>query len=267
MNDISKWYEWREPSPTETSPARGQVNFKPYVSPIILACNNVQHSLLKSVDPILHGVLQSSGINSIYGLYDGFACCSRSELSMDDAMIIWDGLFASPIPISELAQWICVAMLIRIRTKPCNSHTYCDTLRLRRKMEPRITQSYYSSNSPPNPLVDVPYHLPAGLRPRNPLEIGRRNLDPFGGINPFRPPSLFPGNGGDGMFVGPDHPIFGIRGDRGDRSHGMRGPWGGDGYLNPSFNGRPRRGPPGSGNTRDPDNDEFMPPGAGDMFM
>ncbi|KAG2152101.1 PI31 proteasome regulator N-terminal-domain-containing protein [Suillus cothurnatus] len=138
-------------------------------------------------------------------------------------------------------------------------------------------------DSPPYP--DDPYHLPPGLRPRNPLEIGRRDLDPFGGINPFQPPSLFPGNGGDGMFVGPDHPIFGMRGNRGQE---MRGPWGGDGYLppmgappgarfdpigpnpgpfNPSFNGRPRRGPPGSGNLRDPDNDEFMPPGAGDMFM
>ncbi|KAG2118873.1 PI31 proteasome regulator N-terminal-domain-containing protein [Suillus discolor] len=138
-------------------------------------------------------------------------------------------------------------------------------------------------DSPPYP--DDPYFLPPGLRPRNPLEIGRQDLDPFGGINPFQPPSLFPGNGGDGMFVGPGHPIFGMRGNRGQE---MRGPWGGDGYLppmgappgarfdpigpnpgpfNPSFNGRPRRGPPGSGNVRDPDNDEFMPPGAGDMFM
>jgi TBC1 domain family protein 5 len=39
------------------------------------------------------------------------------EFSINDAMVLWDGLFASPIPISELAQWVCVAMLIRIRTK------------------------------------------------------------------------------------------------------------------------------------------------------
>jgi hypothetical protein len=31
--------------------------------------------------------------------------------------------------------------------------------------------------------------------------------------------------------------------------------------------GRGNRGPPGGGNVRGPDNDEFMPPGAGDMFM
>ncbi|KAG0705875.1 rab-GTPase-TBC domain-containing protein [Suillus ampliporus] len=117
MDDISGWYEWREPSPVETSSTRGQVNFKPYVSPIITACNHIQSNLLKSVDPILHGALQSSGIEpQIYGLRWLRLLFTR-ELSMDDAMILWDGLFASPIAISELAQWICVAMLIRIRTK------------------------------------------------------------------------------------------------------------------------------------------------------
>lgn len=82
------------------------------------------------------------------------------------------------------------------------------------------------------------------------------------------------------MFVGPEHPIFGP----GMRRPGMgsplggRGPWGGDGFLPPlgappgarfdpvgPFPGPgagPFRGLPGRGNTRDPDNDEFMPPGA-----
>ena len=38
------------------------------------------------------------------------------EFSMDDAMILWDGLFACD-PSFELAPWICVSMLIRIRNK------------------------------------------------------------------------------------------------------------------------------------------------------
>lgn len=82
------------------------------------------------------------------------------------------------------------------------------------------------------------------------------------------------------MFVGPDHPIFG------DRGRGGQGRWGGDGFLppmgappgarfdpvapgvvpfGPGFGGRGGRGrggPPGAGNLHDPDNDEFMPPGA-----
>lgn len=130
--------------------------------------------------------------------------------------------------------------------------------------------------TPPFP-EDIPVHLPPNRRPYNPLEIGRRDLDPFG-ANTFTPPSLFPPRGGDGMFVGLDHPIFGSRGRISD-DH--RGPWGGDGYLpplgappgarfdpigpdpnhpwRPTFGGRPRGGGP---NTQEPDNDEFMPPGA-----
>jgi TBC1 domain family protein 5 len=38
------------------------------------------------------------------------------ELSMPDALTLWDGLFACD-PTLDLAQWICVAMLIRIRNE------------------------------------------------------------------------------------------------------------------------------------------------------
>ncbi|EIN10560.1 hypothetical protein PUNSTDRAFT_142546 [Punctularia strigosozonata HHB-11173 SS5] len=144
-------------------------------------------------------------------------------------------------------------------------------------------------NAPPEPpyIPGQPYsHIP----PQNPLEIGRRDRDPFpAGVNPFAPPPLFPGASGDGMFVGPNHPMFGPRrGGMGSPFGGEpTGPWGGDGYLpplgappgarfdpvgpslGPGFPGRGQplgRGMPGFGNLRDPDNDDFMPPGAGDMY-
>jgi proteasome inhibitor subunit 1 (PI31) len=107
--------------------------------------------------------------------------------------------------------------------------------------------------------------------------------------NLFSPPSLFQPGGGDGMFVGPDHPIFSGRG-RG--SFGDRGPWGGDGYLPPMgappgarfdpvgpglgpFHGRGgfgglgrgRADPSRQGNVGSPDNDEFMPPGAVSLLI
>ncbi|KAG6832924.1 hypothetical protein H0H92_004808 [Tricholoma furcatifolium] len=134
----------------------------------------------------------------------------------------------------------------------------------------------------------APYRPPLSA-PENPLSIGRRDLDPFAAGNPFAPPPLFPGtgNGGDGMFVGPDHPIFGAH--RGFPPFGDRGPWGGDGFLPPmgappgarfdpigpgpfpgrgSFGGVGRgRGGPGGPASGEPDNDEFMPPGMRDMFM
>jgi proteasome inhibitor subunit 1 (PI31) len=124
---------------------------------------------------------------------------------------------------------------------------------------------------------DRPGHFPynSPVSPENPLSIGRRDLEPFPS-NPFAPPPLFAPNRGDGMFVGPDHPIFG-----GGRIGGVggRGPWGGDGFLPPMgappgarfdpvgpgigpFPGRGGLGNlPGRGNLRGPDNDEFMPPG------
>ncbi len=128
-----------------------------------------------------------------------------------------------------------------------------------------------------NPDEDeFPLRAPSHFPPRNPLEIGRRDLDPIP-RNPFNPPSVFPGGDDDGMFVGPNHPIFGMRGGNGS---GMRGPWSPDGFLPPmgappgarfdpigpgtggipafpgrgGIGGRPRPG-------LDPDNDEFMPPG------
>lgn len=124
---------------------------------------------------------------------------------------------------------------------------------------------------PPDLREENPYRLPT----RSPLEIGRRDLDPFP-MNPFTPPPLFPDTGGDGMFVGPDHPLFNI--GRGQGANGGRGPWGGDGYLPPMgappgarfdpvgpgfgpFPGSGRGGPHGPG-MYNPDNDEFMPPGA-----
>lgn len=139
----------------------------------------------------------------------------------------------------------------------------------------------YPPHRPDPDQPGLPYsHLP----PSNPLEIGRRDRDPFPGLgpNPYAPPPLFPGGaGGDGMFVGPGHPIFGGRGGGrpGNPLGPNTGPWGGDGFLPPM--GAPPgarfdpigpspgpfgRFPPGGGNMRGPDNDEFMPPGSVRLF-
>lgn len=96
MHNISHWYEWREPASLPLLPS-GSINLKPYVSPIIQTCNNIQGALLKSVDPVLHDAMQSAGVEpQMYGLYvnglicllfvdvlrgegDGSAYCSREN--------------------------------------------------------------------------------------------------------------------------------------------------------------------------------------------
>ncbi|KAH7889272.1 rab-GTPase-TBC domain-containing protein [Phlebopus sp. FC_14] len=115
MRGISQWYEWREPTPPPSS--RGPVNLKPYVPPIVQACNHIQGTLLKSVDPPLYDAMQTAGIEpQIYGLRWLRLLFTR-EFPMDEAMMLWDGLFTRPSAMPELVQWICIAMLIRIRTK------------------------------------------------------------------------------------------------------------------------------------------------------
>ncbi|KAF8341468.1 PI31 proteasome regulator N-terminal-domain-containing protein [Cantharellus anzutake] len=155
---------------------------------------------------------------------------------------------------------------------------------------------------PSNPEPSQPFQLPypPSGPGRNPLEIGRSDLEPLGGLgrNPFAPPSAFPG--GDGMYVGPSHPMFRDRMDPlRQGSIGTGGPrWGGDGFLPPMgappgarfdpvhpFPPRPHGGlgpgfrsgrgtggtqfgPGRSGGPGDPDNDEFLPPGFNnDMYM
>lgn len=78
MRNISHWYEWREPT-LPLSLSGGPINLKPYVSPIIQTCNNIQSTLLKSVDPVLHDTMQSAGVEpQIYGLYVGVPFCILS---------------------------------------------------------------------------------------------------------------------------------------------------------------------------------------------
>ncbi len=72
--------------------------------------------------------------------------------------------------------------------------------------------------------------------PSNPLQIGRSDLDPFiNNPNPLAPSMRIPGSQGDGMFVGPDHPIFGgtFGPGRGQRSPSGQTPWGG-GRVSPA---------------------------------
>ncbi|KAG7449373.1 uncharacterized protein BT62DRAFT_992393 [Guyanagaster necrorhizus] len=176
--------------------------------------------------------------------------------------------------VSQLKLKVIQALVPGLRKEGYTEVTVSETASSARNEAPRAAQ-------PPqipryNPDEEFPRRYPSSqLPPRNPLEIGRRDLDPFP-VNPFSPPSLFSGGDDDGMFVGPNHPILGV-GGRSER--GQRGPWGGDGFLPPMgappgarfdpvgpgigpFPGRAGRGLPGRGNMWGPDNDEFPPPGS-----
>ncbi|KAI0637423.1 hypothetical protein C8Q77DRAFT_1097485 [Trametes polyzona] len=126
MKGAGRWYEWQEgktqpdpsplPSHVQLNVAAGDARVKPYIAPIVEACNRVQSVFLKGVDPELWKAMQSAGIEpQIYGIRWLRLLFTR-EFNMQDAMVVWDGLFAVD-PSFDLALWICVAMLIRIRNK------------------------------------------------------------------------------------------------------------------------------------------------------
>ncbi|KAJ6547486.1 rab-GTPase-TBC domain-containing protein [Mycena capillaripes] len=124
MRGASRWYEWQEPtaasrpnpSPfaTHVNISAGPVDVKPYITPVVEDCNRIQSNLLRAADPLLWKHMQAAGIEpQIYGIRWLRLLYTR-EFEMPSAMKLWDGLFACD-PTFELAPWICVAMLIRIR--------------------------------------------------------------------------------------------------------------------------------------------------------
>ena len=73
MRGVGRWYEWREPPALlrkgSPSPTSGPGEIQPYVAPIVEACNRIQSTYLKSVDPDLWKHLQASGVEAqIYGM-------------------------------------------------------------------------------------------------------------------------------------------------------------------------------------------------------
>ncbi|PFH54401.1 hypothetical protein AMATHDRAFT_78639 [Amanita thiersii Skay4041] len=124
MKGVSRWYEWREQAETRTflssqielDASNGQRQLKPYVAPIVQTCNQIQTTMLRTVDPLLWKHMHGIGIEpQIYGIRWLRLLFTR-EFDMTNAMRLWDGLFASD-PSLELVPWICVAMLVRIRNQ------------------------------------------------------------------------------------------------------------------------------------------------------
>ncbi|KAG5646643.1 hypothetical protein DXG03_002633 [Asterophora parasitica] len=121
MSSLSKWYEWREqpqnPTSRHTSSLLathvnlnipdGQLEIKPYIAPIVEACNHIQFNFLRATDPLLWKHMQAAGIEpQIYGIRWLRLLFTR-EFNMTDSMKLWDGLFACD-PTFELAQWLQV---------------------------------------------------------------------------------------------------------------------------------------------------------------
>jgi len=90
-------------------------------------------------------------------------------------MLLWDGLFASFSPTSDLVLWLCVAMLIRIRTKreiypPFRSSHSPQVLVIPSDYSTQLT---YLLRYPacPSPEAGAPHHIVLLIRHATALEI------------------------------------------------------------------------------------------------
>ncbi|KAG9012881.1 hypothetical protein FRB90_006458, partial [Tulasnella sp. 427] len=115
MDAVREWYEWQEPPP-QTASTAGPVQGNSWVAPIVKICGDIQGEYLKKVDPLLWQKLKEGGIEAqLYGIRWLRLLFSR-EFRIEDTLTLWDGIFSAD-PTMDIAKWICVTMLIRIRNE------------------------------------------------------------------------------------------------------------------------------------------------------
>jgi TBC1 domain family protein 5 len=97
MRGVSRWYEWQEPSSSlpmsasapKNSPLTAHVHLdvgegemRPYITPIVQACNVIQGTMLRATDPQLFKSIQATGLEpQIYGMYATFLMHSIKALT------------------------------------------------------------------------------------------------------------------------------------------------------------------------------------------
>lgn len=115
MNAVREWYEWQEPA-SQTTSTNGPIPTTKWMAPIVKICGDIQGEYLKKLDPLLWQKLKEGGIEAqLYGIRWLRLLFSR-EFGVEDIIPLWDGIFAAD-PTMEIAKWICVAMLVRIRNE------------------------------------------------------------------------------------------------------------------------------------------------------
>lgn len=132
MRSAKSWYAWRE-SPTATAAPVSSPSTSPFMAarktlnardpaeqarnplPIVVKCEYIL-DLLRHIDPALAQHLESLGIEPQIFCLRWIRMIFTREFALDDAVAIWDGLFASAGSL-ELIDYICIAMLLRIRNQ------------------------------------------------------------------------------------------------------------------------------------------------------
>ncbi|KAL0074506.1 rab-GTPase-TBC domain-containing protein [Phycomyces blakesleeanus] len=146
MKYAKPWYEFNDDVPSRP------------------ACRRIQHEYLQAIDPPLYKHLESFGIEpQLYGIRWLRLLFGR-EFDINDLLKLWDAIFAQD-PTLKIAEYICLAILLRVRDKLIN-HEYAECLTL--LMRP-------SHLSGPASLVEQAKYLQENLSEDAALHILRQN--------------------------------------------------------------------------------------------
>ncbi|KAE8222445.1 hypothetical protein CF319_g4352 [Tilletia indica] len=115
MRTHRQCFEWKQP-PKPVPPPGQEVSSKPVVSAIIQRCEQVQ-VLIRQVDPSLGSKLDELDIEPQLWAMRWIRMLFLREFDVLTAFKLWDGIFITDARSLELVNFLCVAMLLRIRGK------------------------------------------------------------------------------------------------------------------------------------------------------
>ncbi|KAJ8656160.1 hypothetical protein O0I10_008173 [Lichtheimia ornata] len=100
-------------------------------NPVVLSCQRIHHQYLRAVDPVLYGHLERFGIEpQLYGMRWLRLLFGR-EFEFHELLRLWDAIFATD-PSLKIAEYVCLAMLLRMRDKLLSSdYAECLTILMR----------------------------------------------------------------------------------------------------------------------------------------
>ncbi|KAK6331130.1 hypothetical protein TWF696_003200 [Orbilia brochopaga] len=148
-------------------------------SPIVRKSEYIHEGLLGAVDPELAVRLDRLGILPQIFLIRWIRLMFGREFSFDETLGLWDGIFAED-PTLQIVDYVCVAMLLRIRWKLLEAD-YSTALTLLLRYEPPIVR-------PPLTLLKDAIHLRDDLSPATAARLITQHTG--------RPPAPY-----DGVYV------------------------------------------------------------------
>ncbi|PWN53873.1 hypothetical protein IE53DRAFT_338113 [Violaceomyces palustris] len=118
MQNARSWFVWKQTESKPKPPTNPLLPSSPAAlepMPITIKCERIRE-ILRTADPSLAQHMDSLGIEPQLFALRWVRLMFTREFPLDDALHIWDGLFASDQSL-ELIDFICVAMLLRVRNE------------------------------------------------------------------------------------------------------------------------------------------------------